>query len=101
MSLKRAVTRGLGEQSAKKKTKPASAFPEPAQATAAKPGPTSLKDAFAWAHDMVASVSADVDRVRRLKQMLQKNWCVSSDYSGLRTEEVCFGALHNALSYSE
>ena len=101
MSLKRAVTRGLEERTAQKKTKPASAGPEPVQATAAKPGPTSLKDAFAWADDMGASVSADPDRLRRLKQMLQKNWCVSSDYSGLRTEEVCFGALHNALLQSE
>ena len=60
-------------------------------------GPTSLCEAFAWPADMLEAVCRDVDRSRRLSQMITKTWRVSSDYSGLRTEEVCFDALAGAL----
>ncbi len=60
-------------------------------------GPTSLLEAFGFAHDMVSRVCADDERLRRLNANLSKYWRVSSDYSGLRTEEVAFQALQFAL----
>ena len=66
--------------------------PEPCE-----PGPGSLAEAFQWPADMIAAVCRDEGRVRRLTQMLNMKWRISSDYSGLRTEEVCLAALNKAL----
>ena len=95
--LKRAASRyPLPGQAAKAKAKaqPVSADSTPSDAL---PGPSTLKEAFAWPADMVKAVCSDPERLRRLKQLTEKSWQVSSDYSGLRTEEVCFQALNQEI----
>ena len=81
----------------KAKLKPGRTQPQPQPE---KVGPSSLGEAFQWPADMITAVCRDAGRARRLTQMLDKKWNVSSDYSGLRTEEVCFAALSQAINES-
>lgn len=99
--MKRDSAGAAGGPGAKRKCLP-KLKPKPSEqtaVTAGMPGPTTLEEAFSWPTDMVRAVCSDSERSRRLLQMAEKTWRVSSDYSGLRTEEVAFGALAGALEH--
>ncbi|CAE7222754.1 unnamed protein product [Symbiodinium natans] len=71
---------------------------EDSNATAKAPsGPSSLRDAFNWPVDMVAVILQDESRMARLKESLHSTWRLTSNYSGLCTEETAFQALRAGL----
>ena len=61
------------------------------------PGPRTITEAFQWHHDVLRSVVSSEERKGTLLKNLQKPWCVSSDYSGMRTEETACAALQSAV----
>ena len=61
-------------------------------------GPESLVHAFQWNHDFVKTVLACGDLKSRLLSNLQHSWDLSSNYSGMCTEETACAALQIALA---
>ena len=62
------------------------------------PGPSCLREAFKWPMDMVASIIEDDDKKKRLTEsVLHCTWSMTSNYSGLCTEECAFQAVQSAL----
>ena len=60
-------------------------------------GPSSLREAFQWPSSMVTAIIEDKSRMCCLKQSLSSTWTLTSNYSGLCTEETAVDALQGGL----
>lgn len=71
--------------------------PDPEPERTLRPGPQTLQEGFQWPLEMLKVVCESEERTQRLMNSINKMWRVSSDYSGLRAEEVAFAALAGAI----